>query len=268
MGDKKTPNDDQDKKSNVITFNAQSRVQNKAPSEDLMQAASPDKSLKEVGEEEFYESTGLPADHRIWRAHLTGYQNYLLNTGLQDELRHGYYQANCMFPAKILAKHGGGFMDDEEHLHADVFIAALTWQSVRDNQDLAKNDELFSNQALDIVYDMIEYDARRKPFSAMCQGAQAAMIANQIVATMQHTGDMENWAFQVYKGKKTVEDVEESKAFYQRMITEKFSGDTVLEEILDEQLERLRTCLRDETLRVPKSQKKHVFKLIPGGKKR
>ena len=241
-------------------------TENLNPSDDMLHACSDDTPLPEVGEEEFYDDTGLPADKRIWHAYLVGYQNYLLNTGLEEELRHGYYQVNSMYPAKILAKYGDGSLDDEDALPANVFIAALTWQSVRDNPDLAKNDQVFDNASLDIIYDMIEYNAQRRPFASISQGAQAAVIANQIVITMQYAGEMENWAFKLFAGKLEPEDIKDRQAFYQNMITEKFSGDSPLEQLLDEQLGRLRAFINDEAIHLSKHQKRKAFKVIKGNK--
>lgn len=225
-------------------------------------------ALRENGAEFFFQETGLPQSRHIWHAYLLGQQSYLLNTGLPEDFRNVHYKMNCMMPAGLLAKFGEGFLDDDDKIPAAVIAAALAWQSVRDNPNLSMRDDVFTPRTLDAIYDVIEYNARRMPYESLSRDAQAVVIANQIVVTMQHASNMENWKFQIYSKTLTQEDVDASRAFHQSLITEKWpSTDSPLEEMLEKQLERLRQNLSDKgPMRIPASKKSKVFKLIPGGK--
>ncbi len=225
--------------------------------------------LMERGEEYFYEESGLPAERAIWHAYLIGHQAYMLNTGLPDDLRQSHYKMNCLLPAKILAKHGDGFFEESgEGVPTAVYVAALTWQAVRDNPQIVLNERIFNNQALDIIYDMIDYHHRRSSFEKLQQDTQGLVLATQVVLTMQHASHMENWKFRLFQKTLMPEDIEHSRALYQNLITEKWpSTDSPLEELLEKQLERLRSNLSDDNaMRVPSSKKRQVFKLIQGGK--
>lgn len=225
-------------------------------------------ALRENGAEHFFQSTGLPTSRHIWHAYLLGQQSYLLSTGLPEDFRNVHYKMNCMMPAGILAKFGEGFLDDDDKIPATVIAAALAWQSVRDTPALAMRDDVFTTRTLDAIYDIIEYNARRMPYESLSRDAQAVVIANQIVVTMQHASKVENWKFEMFSNKLTQEDLDLTRAFHQSLITEKWpSTDSPLEEMLEKQLERLRQNLSDKTpMRVPTSKKKSVFKVLDGGK--
>jgi hypothetical protein len=255
---------------NEETENTKTPLQDEAPLSDYYA-----EDAAEAGKKAFYENTDFPAGQGIWDAHLLAYQLYLSQSTLYDDYRHLLYHRNCLFPAKILGKHAADSFDMPDssayHIPPSIIKAALLWRVLKDQPALGTQEEdIFDNATLDIAYELIDYEMKRTPFSGLSEEAQSVVTALQIVTLSQQNEHLENWKYKLFAKKIHPEDVQHGRDLYQQLLTEKQSDDsTKLGRILEEQLQRFgRTLGEENPMRVPQSAKKHIFKVVPGMKRK